>query len=248
KDDERIAKALKLRRQHQVDQNCRKQERAQEFAAFGAQLARLTRVIEREALRKRLVRLVFKEAQRLVERNVRRDHTLNAHRVELLKFLELARFSRSAQPGNRRQRHEFALRCRDVDVGQLIGRQAFYTPNLGNDFIAPALDAEAIHVVAAEQHRQVAACLAQVYPLGTDFVAIKNHFRLRLVEFQVGVGVDELAARECLLHQLIGELGQLLRFSSGGDNQIYGEISAPGQRWRRQGDYADACDPRERPA
>ena len=67
-DDERIAEALELRRQHEVDQDRRQQERAEELAALGAQLPRLAGVVDGEALRQDLLRLVLEEAQRLVER------------------------------------------------------------------------------------------------------------------------------------------------------------------------------------
>ena len=56
-DDERIAEALELRREHEVDQHRRQQERAEELAALGAQLARLARVVDREALRQDLAAL-----------------------------------------------------------------------------------------------------------------------------------------------------------------------------------------------
>ena len=45
-DDERIAEALELRREHQVDQDRRQQERAEEAAALRAQLARLAGVVD----------------------------------------------------------------------------------------------------------------------------------------------------------------------------------------------------------
>ena len=60
-DDERIAEALELRGQHEVDQDRREQERAEELAALGAQLPRLAGVVDREALRQDLRRLVLEE-------------------------------------------------------------------------------------------------------------------------------------------------------------------------------------------
>src|SRR5437773_12344114 len=49
-DDEGIAEALELGREHQEDQNRREQEDAEEPAAFRAELAGLARVVDREAL------------------------------------------------------------------------------------------------------------------------------------------------------------------------------------------------------
>ena len=39
--DERIAEALEPRREHEINQNCREQEHAEELAAFSAQMERL---------------------------------------------------------------------------------------------------------------------------------------------------------------------------------------------------------------
>ena len=49
--DERVAEAFELSRQYQIDENRREQEGAEKFAAFAPKLARLARVIDREALR-----------------------------------------------------------------------------------------------------------------------------------------------------------------------------------------------------
>ena len=57
-----IAEALELRRQHQVDQDRREQERAEELAALDSQLARLTRVVDREALRQDRLGFVLEKA------------------------------------------------------------------------------------------------------------------------------------------------------------------------------------------
>ena len=90
-DDEGIAEALELRRQDQIDQDRRQQKRRQELAALGAQLARLARVVDREALRQDRPGLRFQEGQRLIERHRRGNDTLDAHGVELLEFLQLPR-------------------------------------------------------------------------------------------------------------------------------------------------------------
>ena len=123
--DERIAEALELRREHQIDQDGRQQERAEEPAALRPQLARLSRVVDREPLRQGGARFIFEEAQRLIERNGRRDHTLYADRVELLEFLQLARLCGGLQRGEGRERHELVARAGDVDAGQLFGREPF---------------------------------------------------------------------------------------------------------------------------
>ena len=194
-----------------------------------------------------LLRLVFEEAQRLVERDRRRNHALDAHGVELLELLQLARLGGRPQAGEGRQRHELVARSRDVDLRQLIGRQALGALDLRNHLVAPALDAEPVDVVAAEQRRQILAGLAQVDALRAQLVAIEDDLRLRLVELQVGVGEDEQPARERLLHELAGKLAELLRLGRRGDHEVDGEVSAAGQRRRRQRDRADARDLRQRP-
>src|SRR5262249_42754284 len=89
-DDERIAEALELRGEHEVDEDRREQERPEELAAFGPQLPRFAGVVDREALRQDLPRLRFQVAQRLVERYRRWNDALDADRVQLLKLLQLA--------------------------------------------------------------------------------------------------------------------------------------------------------------
>ena len=114
------------------------------------------------------------------------------------------------QRRERRQRHQLVVRAGDVDLRELIRRQPLGALDLRDHLVAAALDAEAVDVVAAEQRRQIAAGLAQIDALRAQLVAIEHDLGLRLVELQVGVGEDEHAARERLLHELLGELAQLL--------------------------------------
>ena len=138
-------------------------------------------------------------------------------------------------------------RSGDVDLRQLIGRQPLGALDLRNDLVAASLDAEAVDVVAAEQRRQIAAGLAQIDALRAQLVAIEHDLGLRLIELQIGVGEDEQAARERLLHELVGELAQLLRLGRRRDHEVDREVAAAGQRRRRQRDDADAGNLRQRP-
>src|SRR6266446_6664239 len=61
--NERIAEALELRRQHQVNQDSRQQEHTEELAPLHAKLARLARVVDGEALRQNLFGLILQETQ-----------------------------------------------------------------------------------------------------------------------------------------------------------------------------------------
>ena len=115
-DDEGIAEALELGREDQINQDRRQQEGAEKTAALGPELARLAGVIDREPLRQDGSGFVFEEAQRPVERNRRWDYTLNAHRIELLEFLQLPGLGGGPQARERRQRHELVARSRDVHL------------------------------------------------------------------------------------------------------------------------------------
>ena len=48
----------------------------------------------------------------------RRDDALDAHRVQLLEALQLARLGRGLERRERRQRHQLAARARDVDLAR----------------------------------------------------------------------------------------------------------------------------------
>ena len=126
----------------------------------------------------------------------------------------------------RRERHELAVRPGDVDLRELIRRQPLGALDLRDHLVAAPLDAEPVDVVAAEQRREIAAGLAQVDALRAQLVAIEDDLGLRLVELQVGVGEHEQAARERLLHELFGELAQLLRLGRRGDHEIDREVAA----------------------
>jgi len=72
------------------------------------------------------------------------------------------------------------------------------------------LNAEAVHVIAAEQRRQVAAGLGQIDALGAQLVAVEDDLHLRLVELQIRVREHEEAAAERLLNQLLREVNETL--------------------------------------
>ncbi len=151
------------------------------------------------------------------------------------------------QGGKGGERHELVLRSGDVDLRELLGRQTLRALDLRNDFVASALNAEPVDIVSAQQGGQILSGLAQVNSLRAQLVAIEDDLGLRLVELQVGVGVDEQTAGESLPHQLLGEVEQLLRLARRGDYEINREISAAGQRRRSQRNHADARDLRQRP-
>src|SRR5205814_1861037 len=121
--DERIAEALELRREDEVDQDAGEQEHAKELGALGAELARLAGIVDRIAARERLAGFVLEVLERIVERDARRESALDADGVELLEAFEIARLGRRLQRREGRQRHELPAAAGDVDLRELVGRQ-----------------------------------------------------------------------------------------------------------------------------
>ena len=177
--------------------------------------------------------LVLQEAQCLVQRHVRWDHPLNCYGVELLEFLQIPRFGSGFQGGEGREAHQLTVGSSDVDLFELIRRQTFGALDLRNDLVAPALDAEAVDIVSAEQRGKVLTSLGQVHSLSTNLVTVEDNLSLWLIELQIGVGENEKATGECFLHQLIGEFTELPRFSRRHDHKLNRKISTTWQRGRR---------------
>ncbi len=149
--DERIAEALELCREDEIDQDRREQKCAEEPATLRSELARLTRIVDREALWKGGAGFVFQERQRLIEGNRGRNHPLYAHRVELLEFLQLTRLGGGLQAGEGGERDKFVVGPRNVHLLELVGRQAIRPLHLRNHLVAAPLDAESVDVISADQ-------------------------------------------------------------------------------------------------
>ena len=135
----------------------------------------------------------------------------------------------------------------DVDVGELIRGQPIGALDLRDHLVAAALDAEPVHVVASKQRRQVLPRLAEIDALRAQLVAVEHDLGLRLIELDVGIGEDEHPAGKRLLNELPRELLKLLGLRRRCDDEIDREITAAGQRRRRERDDADPRDLRERP-
>ena len=159
-DDERVAEALELGREHEVDQDRRQQEREEELAALGPQLPRLAGVVDREALGQ----------DRRPPRSRGHFRALSSETPGGMTPWMRTAFScwkrfrsrgcgRRLEGRERRERHELAAGAGHVDVCELVGREALGALDLRDDLVAAALDAEAIDVVAAEHRREVAAGL-----------------------------------------------------------------------------------------
>src|SRR6185369_1450932 len=187
----------------------------------------------------------FEHFKRLVQRHSRRYHSLDAHRVKLLKLLQLPRLGSGLQGREGGKRHQLVLRSRDVNLRQLLGRQALGALDLGNNFVASALNAEPVDVISTQHGGQVLPRLAQVHSLRPQLVPVENDLGLRLVVFQIGVGVDEFSAGKGRPHQLFGDGNQLLRFTRRRNHKVNRKRSSPRQRRRGRGDDSNARDLRQ---
>ena len=113
---------------------------------------------------------------------------------------------------------------------------------MGDHLVAPALDAEAVHIVASEQGAQVGTDLLEIESESRDLVPVEGDLGLRLVVFEVGVRVDEDAAGKGCLHEFFGGLEQLAWFGSRGDNELHREVASTRQGGRGGRDHPDAGD------
>src|SRR5206468_11784388 len=103
-----------------------------------------------------------------------------------------------------------------------------------------SLNAEAVHIVAAEHGAEILARLAEVHTLRTQLVAIEDNFGLRLVKLQVGVGIDEDAAGESLLYELVSEVSKFLRLARRRNDKVNRETAATRKRGGRKRDDTNA--------
>src|SRR5204863_798607 len=109
--DERIAEALELRREHEINKDARQRKGSEKRGSLGAKLTRLPRVVDREALAggQNPCGLVLERAKRGVQRDRWRNHSLDPHRIQLLEAFELPRLRRRLERGERGERHELVV-------------------------------------------------------------------------------------------------------------------------------------------
>ena len=162
-DDERIAEALELRGQHEENEHHGKQQRRAQLVALDAELPRLAGVIDRVAFRQDFRGFGFEHLERLIERDAGRNRTLDFCGVQLLEAVQRARLARFFHAREGGQLHEFAAGAGDVKILELFGIQPLGAPDLRDDFVAAALDAEAVYKIAAEHGAEISADLLQVH-------------------------------------------------------------------------------------
>src|SRR5947209_7342566 len=84
------------------------------LAASDSKLPRFGGIVDRETLRQNLPGFILEKSESLIERDLRRNDALYAHRIQLLKLLQLSRFGGCLQAGERGQRYQLVFRSRDV--------------------------------------------------------------------------------------------------------------------------------------
>ena len=89
---------------------------------------------------------------------------------------------------------ELAARRLDLEVEERADARAIGLADLRNDLVAAVEVVEAIDVAAAEQRAELLADAGQIEPEIGDLLAIDDDARLRQVDLQIRVHVQELAA------------------------------------------------------
>ena len=133
----------------------------------------------------------------------------------MLEALDLARFGAVLQFGKGGELEELIVGAADVDGAEGIGVKTALSLELGDDLVAAALNAEAVHVVATQESAKVGAYLLEVETEGRDFVTVEGDLDLRLVVLEVTVGEDEDAACEGCFHKVVGRLEKLAGLHGG---------------------------------
>ena len=167
-----IAKTVELGREHEEDEDHGQPERLEKLVPLGAELARLTRVIDHVALGQDLGGFIFQKAQGLIKR----AHGYAADRdgVELLKTVQRARHGGVSDRGDRAEGHELSVRSGNVNIFQLVRVEAVHAFDLWDDLVAAAGDIEAIDKIAAQHGCQIGADLLQIETQVGHLVAVDD--------------------------------------------------------------------------
>ena len=237
--DQRIAEAVELRREHEKDQHDRQAERGQELVPFNLELPRLAGVINLVALRQNFLRLAIHEVEHLAERT--RRHAAQFDGVELLEAVQRTRPSLFLQRGERAERHQFIVGPLDVRAFQLTRIQARIALQERNHLVAQTVETEPVHEISADERREVSAHRAHVQPERRDLVPIQHQFDFRLVNFGINQRreVKHVAAHGGDLQRL-GKLQNAFRLFRAEQDELDGKLAPAGQRRRGDREGLDA--------
>jgi hypothetical protein len=171
---------------------------------FDPKLARLTRVIDADVFRQDLRGFVLEHLQRLVERGAGPERALDFRGIELLEAVQLPRLGGLFQGREGGELTSFPAGSGDVEILELFRVQALGSFDLRDDLVAAALDAEAVHVIAAEHGAEIGADLLSSARARRPYPD-RNDLGLRHVVFQIRIREDEVAARERLADERLAK-------------------------------------------
>ena len=216
-------------------------EGREKLVALGAQLARLTGVVQDIALGQDLGGLVFQEAQGLVQRAD--GHTADLDRIELLKAVQRTRHGGVADGGDGAERHQLVVGTGDVDVLELVRVQPVDPLDLRDHLVTAAGDVEAVDEITAHHRSDVGTDLLQIEAQVGHLVAVDNDLGLRLIDLDVD---DRRKGKHAALHglelNLLGKLQDLICLGRGGQDELHRKLAAARQRRRQHRKDPNARD------
>ncbi|MPL75498.1 hypothetical protein SDC9_21322 [bioreactor metagenome] len=206
-DDEGVAEAFELRRQHEIDHQHRGAEGERDGIALLHLEPRLARIVDEEALGHHLLGDLHDRrepvAGRLAGHRQRRDRG----RVQLVELLD----RRGHHPGldlhHRGQRHHLAGRGADEILAELFGVRAERLRHLGDDVVGVRVAVELRHGRAADEQAEGVADLGDRDVQRRGAVAVDRHPDLGRIEVERVLHHDELARFLRLDADLLGHFG-----------------------------------------
>ena len=118
----------------------------------------------------------------------------------------------------------------DLEIEQRRNRGPVRVADLRNDLIAAIEVVETIDVAAAEQRAQLATDTREIEPQVRHLIAVDDDARLRQIDLQVRIDVQELAALPARTDDRPGGLEHLLGRQIARENQLDVILARGGQR------------------
>ena len=125
-------------------------------------------------------------------------------------------------------------------VEQLVRIEPETLLYLRDDLIGAPAHAEIVDIAAAEHGGERAADVAHLQAELRGLVAVDHDVGLRIVDFQIAIEEDEIAALLRLLQKVLRNLVKPLERLGGADHELNRQADASRQRRRLKGDHAHA--------
>ena len=209
-DDEGVAEALELRRQHQVDEGEREQEDEREALRAGLELARLAVVVGAVARRQDAAGGVLHPLQRLAERVARRQVGGDRHRAALAEVVELARRHALVHLHDAGQRHHAAVARAHVDVADVARVAALVGGDLHDHVVLLCVLLVARDLAAAEHALQRTPDHVHRHAEVRRAIAIHLHRELGHGQLEVRVGRHQAGVPAHFVEEGLGHAGELV--------------------------------------